>query len=84
MSFHEGDTTAWVGQELRSQVALLPHVVTGEPRSTVPALRYPRQDPLCLLLIPGAQLYLHPHFCPLASHYVLPSSMDTQQESELI
>lgn len=28
MSFQEGDMSAWVGQEVRSQVALFPHVLT--------------------------------------------------------
>lgn len=47
MCFQEGDTSAWVGQEVRSQVALLPHVLTL--RRPWPALGDPWQDSLSLL-----------------------------------
>lgn len=82
MCFQEGDTAAWEeGQEVRSQVALLPHVLTlrilCQP-SGIPGRTHR------LLFIPRTQLSLGPPFYPIASHQVLPSSVDTQQDSGLI
>lgn len=69
------------GQEVRSQVALLPHVLTLK-RSCQPSGIPGRTQ--SLLFIPRTQLSLGPPFRPIASHQVLPSSMDTWQDSGLI
>lgn len=81
MCFQEGDTSAWVEQEVRSQLALLPHVLSLR-RACQPLVIPGRTH--SLLFIPRTQLSLGPPFHPIASHHVLPSSVDTQQDSGLM
>lgn len=65
-SFREGDTSAWVGQEGRSQVALLPHALTlkkakkpceslrGSPSGPIDPSLFP--EPSCIWVLPSTPL----------------------------